>query len=131
MTQTTKDMRVFGIAMAVVLSGIGVWQFFVPRATAGAILLSVGAAFLLAGLLVPRALLPLYVPWRWFGIGMGFVMTRVILTIFYFLVLTPFGVVRRVLGKDSLERSLDGGASTWWRERNGEPPPRERYERQF
>jgi hypothetical protein len=58
-------------------------------------------------------------------------MTRVILTVFYFLVITPFGVVRRLLGKDSLDRDLDGEAATWWRERERGPPPRERYERQF
>ena len=131
MKNDTKDIRVFGLAMAVVLSGIGAWQFIAARTTAGGVLVGIGTAFLLGALIRPRILLPLFVPWRWFGIVMGYVMTRVILTIFYFVVLTPFGVVRRLLGKDSLERSLDGSATTWWRERDGEPPPRERYERQF
>jgi len=131
MTNDTKDIRVFGLAMAVVLSGIGVWQFIAVRTTAGGVLVGVSAAFLLGTLIRPRILLPLYVPWRWFGIVMGYVMTRVVLTIFYFVVLTPFGVARRLLGKDSLERSLDGSGTTWWRERDGDPPPRERYERQF
>jgi len=131
MTKVTKDIRVFGVAMGVVLSALGAWQFLADRTTAGGILVTAGAVFLLSALIAPRVLTPLYVPWRWFGIGMGFVMTRVILTIFYFLVITPFGLVRRLLGKDSLERSLDGDGGTWWRERDGEAPPRERYERQF
>ena len=81
--------------------------------------------------MLPRILVPAYVPWRLFGMAMGAVMTRVILTVFFLLVVTPFALVRRLLGKDSLERSLDPDRATWWRERDGEPPPRERYERQF
>jgi hypothetical protein len=131
MKNERKDMRVFGIAMAVVLGAIGIWQFVAGRSVAGTVLVSIAAAFLAAALLVPPVLRPLYVPWRWFGFVMGFFMTRVILTVFYFLVITPFAVVRRLLGKDSLERSLDRDAATWWLERDGEPPPRERYERQF
>ena len=40
----------------------------------------------------------------WFGLSglMGAVMSKVILTIVYFLVLTPVGLMRRVLGKDTL-----------------------------
>ncbi|MDR3640298.1 MAG: SxtJ family membrane protein [Humidesulfovibrio sp.] len=40
----------------------------------------------------------------WFGLSglMGAVMSKVILTIVYFLVLTPVGLLRRVLGKDTL-----------------------------
>ncbi|MEN8150383.1 MAG: SxtJ family membrane protein, partial [Planctomycetota bacterium] len=79
----------------------------------------------------PRLLVPLLVPWRLFGFAMGFVMTRVILTLFFFLVISPTAIVRRLLSKDSLERSLDAAGPTWWRERDGGPPPRERYERQF
>jgi hypothetical protein len=131
MKRKTKDLRVFGLAMAVVLGGIGIWQALLGRPTAGIVLGGIAVAFLLAAVVRPRILLPLYVPWMKFGFGMGWVMTRVILTVFYFLVISPFALVRRVLGKDSLDRDLDGSASTWWRERKGDPPPRERYERQF
>ena len=131
MKHTTKDLRVFGIAMAVVLSAIGVWQAIASRPTAAFTLFAVAAAFLAPALVAPRILLPLFVPWRLFGFAMGFVMTRVILTIFFIVVITPTSLIRRLLGKDSLDRSLDADTPTWWRERKGGPPPRERYERQF
>ena len=131
MKHATKDLRVFGIAMAVVLSAIGAWQVISSRPTPACILFGVAAVFLVPAVVAPRILLPVYVPWRLFGFAMGFVMTRVILTLFFIVVITPTSLVRRLLGKDSLERSLDADAPTWWRERKGGPPPRERYERQF
>jgi len=43
----------------------------------------------------------------WFGLSglMGAVMSRVILSVVYFVVLTPVGLLRRALGKDSLNLS--------------------------
>jgi len=43
----------------------------------------------------------------WFGLSalLGAVMSKVILTIIYFLVLTPMGLMRRALGKDTLRLS--------------------------
>ena len=37
MKHTTKDMRTFGIAMAVVLSGIAAWQFAASRSVSGTV----------------------------------------------------------------------------------------------
>ena len=62
MKHATKDLRVFGIAMAVVLSAIGIWQAIVSRPTAALALFAVAAAFLAPALVAPRILLPLYVP---------------------------------------------------------------------
>ena len=131
MSGKTRDLRVFGIAMAVVLGGIGTWQLVAGRSLAGTILAAVSGCFLVAAVLAPRLLLPLYIPWMKIGFALGYVMTRVVLTLFYFLVITPFGLARRLLGRDALDRDLDGDAETWWRDRDGEPRPPKRYERQF
>jgi hypothetical protein len=51
----------------------------------------------------PRAFKPL--AGFWFGLShvLGNVMSKVVLTIVFFLVVTPIGVIRRLLGKDSLQ----------------------------
>jgi Saxitoxin biosynthesis operon protein SxtJ len=51
----------------------------------------------------PRAFQPL--AGLWFGLShvLGTVMSKVLLTLVFFLVVTPIGLVRRFMGKDSLQ----------------------------
>lgn len=50
----------------------------------------------------PRIFAPIAVVWLGLSHLLGAVMSRVVLTLIFFLVVTPIGLVRRVLGKDSL-----------------------------
>ncbi len=65
------------------------------------------------GLLVPLALKPIYKGWMTFGGILGFINTRIILGILFFLVFLPFGVVMRLFGKDPMSRKLDADADTY------------------
>src|SRR4029434_4475306 len=51
---------------------------------------------------VPRIFAPIAVIWLGLSHRLGAVMSRVVLTVIFFLVVTPIGLVRRLLGKDSL-----------------------------
>ena len=51
---------------------------------------------------VPRIFAPIAVVWLGLSHLLGAVMSRVVLTVIFFLVVTPIGLVRRLLGKDSL-----------------------------
>ena len=51
---------------------------------------------------VPRIFAPIAVVWLGLSHLIGAVMSRVILTVVFFLVVTPIGLLRRLLGKDSL-----------------------------
>ena len=51
---------------------------------------------------MPRIFAPIAVVWLGLSHLIGAVMSRVVLTVIFFLVVTPIGLVRRLLGKDSL-----------------------------
>ena len=53
-------------------------------------------------MMVPRIFAPIAVVWLGLSHLLGAVMSRVVLTVIFFLVVTPIGLVRRLLGKDSL-----------------------------
>ncbi len=91
----------------------------------------IGVPLLVVGTVVPRAVKPLYYAWMSMAIVLGFVMTRIILTIFFFLVLTPVGLVFRLLGRDLLHREIDRQAPTYWLEKEYLIPDRSRYEKFF
>ena len=50
---------------------------------------------------VPKLMGPIYRIWMLLALGLGFVMTRVIITIVYFTLITPIGLVRRFSGSDT------------------------------
>jgi hypothetical protein len=75
--------------------------------------IALGATVLVAlALLAPGLLRPAHTVWMALALVLGFVMTRVILTVMYFLVFTPIGLLLRAFGRDPMQRRM-GGESYW------------------
>lgn len=60
----------------------------------------------------------------------GWVLSHVILAIFYYGLLTPLGLLFRLMGRDPLQRRIDPGAETYWTPHQAHHN-QERYFRQF
>lgn len=109
-----RTERDFGLLVGGVLLAFGGWWLYRGKYTAlSSLLLAVGATLVFLGALYPKSLV---VPNRlWMGLAeaMGFVMTRVILGVVYFLFVTPIGLVRRLFGGDSLGRRAKRTESYW------------------
>lgn len=65
------------------------------------------AIFVTAGLAIPQALLPLYKLWMKIGHVLGWINTRIILGLIFFVIFTPVALGLKILGKDPLRRKLD------------------------
>ncbi|MER3445432.1 MAG: hypothetical protein C4291_00735 [Candidatus Dadabacteria bacterium] len=111
-----KTLRNFGLLFFVVLGamaglsywkGSSHWPWFIGGS----------GLFLILGLFFPSLLKSFYKVWMVFAFLLGWVMTRVILTLTFFLVFTPVGFMLRVLGKDLLNQRIGKNASTYWRRR--------------
>ena len=63
--------------------------------------------------------------------ALGWFNTRLILTVMFYLLFTPIGLVLRLLGKDLLNRKIEPNAETYWIDREEEAFDRKRYEKQF
>lgn len=129
-TSDKKEQRNFGLVMAVaigVLSLIRWWH-------AGAyplVLLYIALAFAGFGLLAPRALKPIFVIWIKFSIVLNWVMTRVLLSLVFFLMITPTRVILSVRGKDPLNRAFLAGDESYWEDPDAQPEDIEGYRNQF
>jgi hypothetical protein len=64
-------------------------------------------------LIAPRALGYLHRGWTWLGKGLGWLNTRAILSLLYFLAVVPMGLVMRLAGRDPMRRKLQPAASTY------------------
>jgi hypothetical protein len=67
----------------------------------------------LLALVLPQSLVLLYKPWMKFAVIAQWINTRIILLILYYLIILPIGLIRRLLGKDSMQRKFDPGATTY------------------
>ena len=91
-----KQLISFGLIMAVAAFFFG-WLYDVV------LLYGIGAAFAITALLVPRALTLLYRPWMRLAEALGWLNTRILLILIYYLVVTPIGLVMRLFGRSPIK----------------------------
>ncbi|MGM0577605.1 MAG: SxtJ family membrane protein [Myxococcota bacterium] len=126
------EARRFAALLVVALAGWAAWGAWRPGdawTTPEVAALAVASALVVLAVAAPRTLL---VPRRlWIGLGevLGRVTTPIVLSLFYFAVLTPTGLARRLLGGDPMGRR--GRRTSYWRGRDSDPRGRERYEQPF
>lgn len=126
-------LRRFGLAVGGVFLAIGavvVWRSGWTLGPAATVLGGLGGALMALGLVAPPLLRPVYLGWMGLAFVLGFVMTRVILTVVFVGLVIPIGLVLRLVGKDLLDRRLDRGAASYWREkryRDASPARLEKY----
>jgi len=124
------DLRKFGLMVGGVFAVLGLLFLWRHKAHYPYFLWP-GAGLVLFGVLWPRTLKWIYIGWMSVAFVLGFVMAHVILTLFFFLLITPLGLVARWFGQDFLSLKLDRSARSYWipRERKSRSPAD--YERQF
>jgi hypothetical protein len=117
------------LLVAGVLALLGGWQVHRSHSTA-AIAFGVTAGVLLVCAAIPVAAVWFHKWWMAFAGVLGFVNSRILLSLFFYLVMAPVGLIVRRAGHDPLERRSGRGAS-YWRPRISTRQSRESYERSF
>ena len=89
--------------------------------------LVISIIFLILGILNSKILTPLNKIWFKFGIFLGKIVSPMIMGIIFFLVVTPIGIIMRLLKKDVLGLKYNKN-KTYWIEKNG---PKTKMKNQF
>ena len=84
--------------------------------------------FIILGLLNSKILTPLNKLWFKFGVILGKIISPIIMGIIFFLVVTPIGLIMKVLGKDLLRLKYNKKDNTYWIKKNG---PKSKMKNQF
>jgi Saxitoxin biosynthesis operon protein SxtJ len=111
--KTKKELRKFGIVMSTPLGIIGGILFWKGKSSGGYFFV-LAAFFLMSGLLFPGILRPIERIWMKFAEIISAVMTRVILTLTFYLVITPVGLLLRLMGKDLLQMKFEPHRKSYW-----------------
>ena len=118
--------RSFGIVFFIVFFLIALYPLLTNQEIRlWALIISV--IFLILGLLKSKLLNPLNKLWFRFGIFLGKIISPIIMGIIFFLVVTPIGIIMRLLGKDLLNLKYNKEKS-YWIEKNG---PKSKMKNQF
>ncbi len=123
-------LRKFGLTMGVALAIFGGLFFWRDQAIAPYLFL-LAAAFLILAALAPKALKPVQKVWMTLATVLGWVMTRLLLIIVFFIGVTPIAFIARVVGKRFLNLKFEPDRESYWEKREPETRGMERYESQF
>ena len=89
--------------------------------------LIISIIFLVLGLLNSKLLNPFNKIWFKFGLLLGKIISPIVMGIIFFLVVTPIGLIMRLLGKDLLNLKFNK-KNTYWIEKSG---PKSKMKNQF
>jgi hypothetical protein len=126
-----SDLKKFGLFIGAVLflgSLYLLWKQQQTYAAGGFILAGV---FTLLAFVGPVVLKPLQRAWMAMAVVMGFVMSRIIVAVVFYGMVTPIGLTGRLAGKKFLELKMDKAASSYWIRRDQTQTGKSACERQF
>ena len=125
-----KELQEFGLTVGiilVILGAIALWR----QKSLYPYFLGFGIIFIAAGLFIPNTLRPFQKVWMAFSIILGFFVSRIILTVLFYFVLTPLGLTARIFGKDILNQRIDKSCKSYWHDKGTEVKNKESYENQY
>jgi hypothetical protein len=124
-----KDIRSFGYTIGIILFLVSAVLFYYDNYLYTNLTI-IALVFIVLGVVLPLLLKPVYLLWMIFAVILGWIMTRVILCIIFYIIITPIGLITRLLGEDFLNlRKIK--ADSYWNHRDSSKELNQNYEKQF
>ena len=128
--KSDEAVKKTGLTLGVVLILVSLLLWYLGK-TSFLYFSIIGGLFVILGMIAIPVLRPFHKLWMMLALAMGFVMSRVILTLLYYLVLTPIGLLAKIVGKKFMPLGFDKNESTYWEKRDLAAKQKIDYERQF
>lgn len=108
-----KQLRNFGLTVGGIFAAIGVWPVVFhaegPRLWA----LTVAAALVIPAVVMPRSLTHVFRIWMAAAEVLSWINTRILLSIVFYGLVTPIGMIVRRFGRDPMQRGFEPGVETY------------------
>jgi hypothetical protein len=127
---TVREARKTTLVVAAVLAALAIFTWYRGRETTMAVSAGIAVLLVLIGFFVPTVAKPFHRVWYRIAFALGWVNSRILLTIIYFLIFVPYGLLSRLFGRDPLNiRSAP--SESYWHKREKTRQSREQFERLF
>ena len=128
--RSPRALRRFGLVIGSALLLLGALLLWRHHRWAGLLFASLGTFLLILAGVAPLLLKWIHGPWMILSLALGWIVTRILLTIAFFLIVMPIGLLQRLFGKRPLETAFRTVATSYWQPRATQPLPAD-YEKQF
>lgn len=108
-----REIQHFALILGLIMNGFSLYKLYMEHSVHW--LIFPGTIILVIGLFVPMWLRIPYAYWMKFAAILSKVMTTLILSLIYFLVLTPIGLLAKIVGKSFLDVKISGNEKSYWR----------------
>ena len=106
--------RSFGLLFFLVFFTIALWSFRGDFDQIKILPFFISLIFLILGLINSNLLTPLNRLWHYLGIILGMIVSPIVMAAIFFLVVSPIGLIMRLLGKDLLKLKTNKNIKSYW-----------------
>ena len=110
---TLKDLRNFGLLVGSVFCIIGLWPMIFREESMRVWAVGLGGVLIALGGTAPQLLGPFHKGWMWIGHMLGWINTRILLGIVFYGLVTPIGLLFRLMGKDTMRQTVSGESQSY------------------
>jgi len=125
---TPRQLRSFGLLVGGIFGFIGLWPMVWRHQNPRLWAVTLAVILVVPALVAPRTLAPAHRAWMKLAEMLAWINTRILLGLVFFVVVTPIGLLMRMLGRDPMRRQL--GPNSDYRIRRT-PRPANHMLRQF
>ena len=125
-----KELRNFGSTIGIVLLLIAGVLFY-KNNNLFISFAYIAGVFIVLGFLFPQLLKPIYFIWMIFAVVIGWIMTRLILSILFFVIISIIRLIAGIFGKSFLELNISKDSKSYWNHRFSDIEMSQDYEKQF
>jgi uncharacterized membrane protein YqaE (UPF0057 family) len=105
--------RKTALLVATVLAALAAWNLYRGRMAVVAVLGGLSVTLLLIGLLLPPVARLFHRGWMGLALVLGYVNSRILLFLMFYGLITPYGLISRLVGRDTLNRRGKRKESYW------------------
>lgn len=116
------------VAAAFALASALFW--YRGRQTALIVAFAIAIALTTIALFIPKLVKSFHRGWMTFAFALGYVNSRILLTLIYFLIFVPYSIVSRLVGRDPLQ-IRQKPSDSYWHKRQATRQTQEQFERLF
>jgi hypothetical protein len=127
---TDAQARKTAFIVGGVLLLLAAWNFYKGRMTALYVLCGIACALFIIGLLLPGVARRFHILWMRLAALLGYINSRILLSLMFYGVFTPYGLMMRSFGRDPLRRR-GARQESYWIPRKATRQTREQFERLF
>ena len=125
---TRKELRQFGLLVGAVFTVMGLWPLVFRGEPLRLWAIGIGGLLIAFGGILPQLLAPIHKGWMWVGHILGWINTRILLGIVFYALITPIGLVFRLMGKDTMRQVFAESSTTYRVVRSPRPHSHMKYQ---